>query len=301
MSNGYIFDIKRFAVHDGPGIRTTVFFKGCPLNCIWCHNPEGIRRAEEIAYLGGRCVLCGACGAACPKGLHTLEDGAHRFSREGCALCFRCATACPTGALKHYGLSFSAGELLERVLADRDFYFQSGGGVTCSGGEPMAQAAFVAELLALLKREGIHTAVDTSGFAPWAQFEAVLPYTDIFLYDLKHMNAQKHKALTGVSNDIILDNFMRLARHGATIEVRLPIIPNINDDETNLRQTAEWIARGGEKVSVRPLIYHALSGSKYEALGKTHSLPPENGRERACALRAADIFEAFGIRCIRPE
>ena len=239
---GRIFEIKRFAVHDGPGIRTTVFFKGCPLRCVWCHNPEGISNEPEIAFLEGKCVKCGECFSACPRGLHeTGRDGAHRFQRKGCTACLSCVSACMPGALKPYGTETNVRDLLDIVRADTDFYYRSGGGVTCSGGEPLTQPDFLAAFLSGCKEAGLHTAVDTSGFAPWEAFQRILPFTDLFLYDVKHMDPLAHRKLTGQDNRLILGNLRELSARGAAIEIRMPVIPGLNDDERTIRQTAAFL------------------------------------------------------------
>lgn len=297
---GSIFEIKRFAVHDGPGVRTTVFFKGCPLRCLWCHNPEGIGFGEELAYLPRRCVGCGECVSACPEGLHAMEDGAHTFSRAGCTLCFHCQQACMPGALKRYGTQYSAQELLALMLPDRDFYAQSGGGVTCSGGEPLSQAAFVAEFLAACKQHGLHTAVDTSGYAAWEAFEAVLPHTDLFLYDLKHMDDARHQELTGVSNRPILENARRLSALSAPIEVRVPVIPGLNDDADNIEKTGAFLLELASLTKARPLPYHALSGSKYQSIGMAADMPAVLGNPLSRATEVAGAWEGMGIPVARP-
>ena len=298
---GKIFDIKRFAVHDGPGVRTTVFFKGCPLNCLWCHNPEGISFETELAYLYRRCVACGECVSACPQGLHTLKDGVHTMRREGCTLCMRCANVCLPGALKRYGMEYTVEELLAIVLKDRDFYRESGGGVTCSGGEPLAQADFAAAFLMACKANGLHTAVDTSGYAPWEAFSGVLPYTDLFLYDIKHMNAKIHTELTGVSNEPILANLRALAEYGKAVEVRVPVIPRLNDGKENIDSLGKFLGSISTLTAVRPLPYHALSGSKYAALGKTANMPPADGAEMDRAAHVADRLAEMGLAVIRPD
>ena len=180
-----IFEVKRFAVHDGDGIRTTVFFKGCPLKCVWCHNPEGISTKSELAYYAHKCIVCGECQNVCPTGAHTIENGKHSFNREKCIICGKCTDVCLSDALILYGKEMTVEELLPVLLKDKDFYDNSGGGVTLSGGECLMQADFCAELLQMLKKEGINTAVDTCGYVPKESIDKVLPYTDTFLYDIK--------------------------------------------------------------------------------------------------------------------
>ncbi len=293
---GRIFEVKRFAVHDGPGIRTTVFFKGCPLKCLWCHNPEGIAFKPEIALLEPKCVHCGACFSACPQGLHSIgPNGEHVIDRDRCTGCFACVEACMPGALKRYGEEYTAESLLKLVEKDADFYQKSGGGVTCSGGEPLLQAEFVAAFFRLCKKAGFHTALDTSGYASWQAFEKVRPYTDLFLYDVKHMNPSEHKRLTGMDNRLILENLSKLFAVGAEVEIRMPVIPGLNDDDENLRQTADFLTDAKTLKQICPLPYHALSGSKYTSIGSTHEMPMATGDEHRIAHKVADYFAIRGL------
>ena len=299
MSSGKIFEIKRFAVHDGPGIRTTVFFKGCPLSCRWCHNPEGISYDLEIALLERLCAGCGECFAACPQGLHTMdESGAHTFEREGCKLCMTCADACMPQAIKLFGTDYTPEALYKIAAEDIDFYKQSGGGVTCSGGEPLMQPGFAADFLRLCKINGIHTSVDTSGCAPWAAFETILPFTDLFLYDIKHMDPLEHKKLTGVDNRLILENLAKLSGQGVPVEIRMPVIPGLNDDEENILRSAGFFKNLKQVTLIRPLPYHALSGSKYASMGKKHAMPAATGNENAAVRRVSEILKAEGLSTI---
>ena len=217
-----IADIIRFATHDGPGIRSTVFLKGCPLSCVWCHNPETISPTPEIGYFAKKCIGCGECVRVCPEGAHRVEDGRHTFDRALCVACGACAEVCLGEALTLYGREMTAEQVLATVLRDRAFYDQTGGGLTLSGGEPLLQAQFCAEVLGMAHHEGIHTAVDTCGAVPWEAFEAVLSVTDIFLYDLKHTDPTVHRKYTGADNALIIENLRRLSASGAAIEVRIP-------------------------------------------------------------------------------
>jgi len=292
MSSGRIFEIKRFAVHDGPGIRTTVFLKGCPLSCLWCHNPEGISDEPEIAFHERKCMQCGDCFMTCPFGLHSIdENGTHTIKREACRLCRLCVDTCMPQALRCFGTEYSPEALFEIAVADIDFYKQSGGGVTCSGGEPLMQADFTAEFLSICKASEIHTAVDTSGCAPWQAFEKVLPVTDIFLYDLKHMDPVEHKKLTGADNRQLLENLRKLSEQGMPVEVRIPILPGLNSGEQNILQTAKFLKTIKSLTQIRVLPYHALSGSKYSAIGRPCHMPTATGREN---IAVQQVVEAFG-------
>ena len=269
---GMIFALKRFAVHDGDGVRTTVFLKGCPLRCRWCHNPEGLKAEPQIAFYAHKCVSCGACTAVCPNG---AQDAFPRyFNHDRCTACGKCVSVCPAEALELFGESVTPESLLPKLLEDRDFYKESGGGVTLSGGECLLQADFCAELLRLLTAEGIHPAVDTCGFVPWESIENVLPYTDLFLYDVKEISEAGHLADTGRSNVLILDNLRKLCAAGAQIEVRIPYIPEHNDGQID--SFGAFLQECGTIRSVRLLPSHDYARTKYMALGmfgELHALP----------------------------
>lgn len=268
---GILFDIQRFCVHDGPGIRTTVFFKGCNLKCFWCHNPESMNPRPEVQYLAIKCIGCGKCVAACPQGCHSMTEGMHCYDRAACVSCGMCVDACPAEALSMMGRAYTMEEALGIALRDKPFYDNSGGGITCSGGEPMLQHGFLWELLQASKRYGLHTAVDTAGNVLFPWFEEILPHTDLFLYDLKCMDDGRHKAATGAGNGLILDNLVKLSEAGAAIWVRIPVIPTVNDSLENMEQTAAYVEplKGVQKVEL--LTYHRLGGGKYESLGRTYS------------------------------
>ena len=284
-----IFDIKHFSVHDGPGIRTTVFFKGCPLKCIWCHNPESILSKTQLAFSSEKCTLCGACVAVCPSGVHILEDGGHILQGENCTFCRACENICPVGALTVYGKEASLDEVLHEALEDRDFYGASGG-VTLSGGECLLQANFCADLLSRLKAEGIHTAVDTCGYVPRETLDKVAPFTDIFLYDLKAFDEDVHIRLTGRSNDIILDNLLYLETLGKKVEIRIPYVPQFNAQEMD--DLAHTLAKMTHITKVRILPYHAYAKSKYQALHMEEHMPeviPSEEEMKAVRMRFEEI------------
>ena len=293
MLTGKLFEIKRFAVHDGPGIRTIFFFKGCPLRCLWCHNPEGIDYGPEIALLERKCAGCGECTAACSLGLHIFKDNKHNINRKNCISCFNCVNACMPEALMLYGREYTADELMQIVNEDIDFYRQSGGGVTCSGGEPLMQADFLAVFLSMCKKAGLHTAIDTSGCAGWSEFMKILPFTDLFLYDIKHMDPVQHKKHTGVDNGLILENLRKLSDSGKAIEIRIPVIPVYNDDAGNIQKTAEFLKEIKTITLIRPLPYHALSGSKYLSIGKTHTMPVTTGDEYTATQQVCDTLTSL--------
>jgi pyruvate formate lyase activating enzyme len=274
---GLIFEVKRFAVHDGPGIRTTLFLKGCPLKCKWCHNPESISPQPQLAYYEHKCINCGECADICPEHAHSFIEGTHYFDRTKCISCGKCEDVCLGNALRLYGKEISVGEALKLAVDDRDFYGNEGG-VTLSGGEPLLQGEFCFELLKALKQEHIHTAVDTCGFVNWNTFEKILPVTDMFLFDLKHSNSTEHKKLTGQRNEIILENLERLSQHGACVEVRMPLIPEANDSEQNICASASLLEKLNIE-SVKLLPFHAMAKNKYSAIGMQHTMSQENPPE----------------------
>jgi pyruvate formate lyase activating enzyme len=293
---GRVYDIKRFAVHDGPGIRTVVFLKGCPLRCAWCHNPEGMSAVPELSFTMQKCVGCGDCVRACPNGVHALpEVGVHTIDRTRCTLCGACVEACIPGALRIYGREVTVEELLEEVLADRPFYEQSGGGVTLSGGEPLSQPGFTAAFLHACKTAGLHTALDTSGAVPWSAFEAVLPDTDLVLYDVKHIDREAHRTWTGIDNVRILDNLQRLGRMGIPVEVRIPCLPGVNDGKV-LDRIAAFLREIPSLTEVRLLPYHDFARSKYTAIGLPDTMPQveKPGPEAMAVLRA--VMVRHGLR-----
>ena len=295
---GLIFDIRKYSIHDGPGVRTTVFFKGCPLACRWCCNPESQGARPELVWVRERCLGCNLCLAACPRdALQTGAGGAKEIDRQRCDGCGRCAEGCPGDALNLIGRWATAEEILAEVTRDALYFEASGGGLTLSGGEPLAQADFAAELLRRYKHEekGGHTAVETCGFVEWPVFARLLDDVDLFLYDLKHMDSAEHLRWTGRDNRLILDNARRLARAGPALTIRLPLIPGINDTRTNLEATADFALSlpGVNRVDLLP--YHRLGEPKYRRLGIAYALEgePSFGPERVA--RAAEILAATGL------
>ncbi|MBI2875566.1 MAG: glycyl-radical enzyme activating protein [Candidatus Tectomicrobia bacterium] len=299
---GYIFNLQRFSLHDGPGIRTTVFLKGCPLRCGWCANPESMRPLPEIITREAKCIGCGRCLSACPQGAIVLQEGRRAIHWEQCDQCRRCAEVCPSGAIEVMGRPVGVAEVLEEVLRDRRFYQRNGGGLTVSGGEPLFQGELARDLLAQARQQGLHTALDTSGYADWGVLERVLEHADLVLYDLKQMDDERHRQGTGVSNRRILENLEQVAYryhagNGSTrIWVRCPVIPGFNDSEENFRAMAHFVQSLGEAVErVSLLPYHRFGELKYAAIGKAYPYEgqPMLSEERLEELRG--LLESYQL------
>lgn len=266
MVHGRIFDLQRCSLHDGPGIRTTVFLKGCPLRCRWCHNPESQAPGPELAFDAARCTACAACVPACPHGAHRFVDG-HRIDRDACVGCAACVPACPQGALRIHGRDAGVDEILATVVRDRAYYARSGGGMTISGGEPLAQPAFAAALAAGARAQGIHVAVETSGHAAPAALERVLPHVDLWLVDWKCSDEARHRELTGVGHERIRASLQRIAAAGAPLRLRCPLIPGLNDDAGHLQGIAA-LARELRPQRVELMAYHDLGLAKAGRIGR---------------------------------
>lgn len=294
ISHGIIFDIKRYAVDDGPGIRTTVFLKGCPLRCWWCHNPEGQSQAPELMYKRKRCQRCGECASVCPKGAILHLKGRMLIKRSDCDLCGKCSRKCPTGSLTIVGKEASVRDIVTEISKDKIFYEESGGGITVSGGEPMMQLDFLNLLLAECKESNIHTAVDTCGFSSYDAFDKISSKVDLFLYDIKMMDDEKHRRYTGVSNALILENLKRLAENGSKILLRLPIIPGINDDGDNIARIAEFMVSNDiKRISLLP--YHRAGIEKYVSLDRAYKMKGTGTPSDESLKLIKGKFETFGL------
>jgi len=287
--NGIIFDIKKYAIHDGPGIRTTIFFKGCPLNCWWCQNPEGLATSAQLLYRRDRCIGCGECIKVCPEGAITLSRSGVITDESICINCGTCTETCPAEARELVGRAVTISHVVGEIEKDILFYDESGGGVTFSGGEPLMQPDFLLDLLDVCGELGIHRTVDTTGYGDGELLLKVAKKTELFLYDLKHMDSEKHREYTGVPNERILSNLELLAKHGARINIRIPIIPGINCDDENIDRTGAFVSSLPGVHSINILPYHSAAEAKYRRLGVECRLgkvsPPSEHKLEAVSKR----------------
>ncbi len=302
MTTAHIFDVQKFSVHDGPGIRTLVFFKGCPLRCRWCANPEGQRHEPELLFLADRCGGCAACVDACPHGAHRVvpgEPSSHAIDRRACVGCGACAGACPAAALRKVGDERPIDDLLDEVLQDELFYRNSGGGVTLGGGDPVGQPEAALELLERCRSRGIHTALETCAFASLETMERLAAHLDLLHIDLKHIDDDAHLAITGQPNAPILRNVERMLVLGLPVVIRMPIVPTINDDPDAMHRAVAWLAQRDGAGAVRRidlLPYHRLGAHKYAMLGRDderfgEAEPSDGALEALCRIVSAAGFD----------
>jgi pyruvate formate lyase activating enzyme len=296
MKKAIVCEIEKYATHDGPGIRSVVFFKGCPLRCLWCANPETQRKDNELYYNYNRCINCGSCLKACLRGTLSLSDKMV-IDRERCIACGSCVLACPMSALNLVGKEMTVDEVFATVEQDMVFYRESGGGITLSGGEVLLQNEFAAELLQKCRQNYIHTAIETSGFGAWEFFKNIAEYTDLVLFDIKHTDDEKHKALTGVSNKLILENLSRLASFSKNIIIRVPLIPGINDSFENIEATIDLAKRNGIR-EIHLLPYHKLGRAKYEQLSKEYVLEEISRPQDGDISKLKELIEDAGLKCV---
>ncbi len=276
MESGLVFNTQRYSIHDGPGIRTTVFLKGCPLRCLWCHNPEGIYPEREVVFIGNRCIHCGECRRVCPQ-IKMSGNGSALDQRAHCVRCGECVKVCPTEARQLVGRQMNVQEVMTEVLLDRVFYEESAGGVTFSGGEPFMQPRFLRSLLEACRAEGIHTAVDTSGYVSKEDLLSAAPLVDLFLFDLKAIDNVRHRQWTGVSNAVILQNLLALGNIHRNIWIRMPFVPGFNDEPEQVEAIARFVASVPGVRQVNLLPYHGTAAHKWKSLGKP-------GQPDACQL-----------------
>ena len=294
-----IFDIKKYAIHDGPGIRTTVFFKGCPLSCHWCHNPESISKMQHLIYNSKRCIGCRQCCDVCPEKALAHTPKGIQIDRSLCRICGQCADICPAEALEIQGKFFCVSEVAEIIKKDLIFYESSQGGVTFSGGEPLSQWEALLELLEACKTYELHTTVDTSGFSKWEILESVARRTDLFLYDLKMMDEDKHRRYTGVSNKTILSNLAKLSAANANIVIRIPLIPGINDGEKDLKEFGVFLSGLPAVKQVDILPYHDFHASKYDKLDIPYRMSGAPLLSELQVSRVVDRLQDYGLTVTR--
>lgn len=295
MEKGIVYNIMRYSTEDGPGLRTTVFLKGCPLSCRWCHNPESQRKTPELFFRPDECIDCGECLEVCPQG--AIGQGPEGLIQDQarCDNCGACARVCPTGAREMVGREMSVDSVMAEIMKDLAFYEESGGGVTFGGGEPLYQPGFLTALLQACKEEELHTAVDTSGLADPEVLRRVIPLTDLFLYDLKHLDEIRHLALVGAPNRLILDNLRLLDRLGARVVIRVPFVPGDNDGRENLESLGQLLASLDSINQVSLLPYHETGVEKYRLLGRAGEIRRRARPEPQSLDRAEEILSSFGL------
>jgi len=295
QTTGTIFDVVRFSTHDGPGIRTAVFFKGCPLHCWWCHNPEGQFLVAQLAYREERCIRCFSCVDACPNHAIKILEGIPTLLRDTCRLSGLCVRVCQTKAREIAGKGVKVSDVMEEVEKDVIFYDESGGGATFSGGEPFMQPIFLQNLLEACKEGGIHTAVETCGFVSAETLMASHPYVDLYLYDLKVIDNETHRRFTGVSNEIILENLRQLSHFHDQVIVRFPVIPGVNDDDANVLRLGNFVSSLGSVKEIDVLPYHELGVEKYKRLGMMNRMPKVELPSPVRMSGIVEKLEGFGL------
>ena len=296
MKTGVVFDIQRFSVHDGPGIRTIIFLKGCPLKCLWCQNPEGISSSPQLLYYPNKCIGCGNC-------LDIINCNAVFMNKEGkvdivwdnCIACGDCVDVCVNNAYEIAGKYMTIDEVVSEVKKDISYYRKSGGGVTLSGGDPLFQFDYTIKLLSRLKCNRIHTAIETSGYCDESRFEKIIDYVDLFLFDLKHIDSKMHKKYTGVNNDLIKNNLMKIVELKKEVIIRIPLIPGVNDSESIIRETAMFLKNNTNIKDIDIMPYHRLGVNKYISTGSEYELMHVEPQDREVVYGKLEIYKEYGF------
>ncbi len=294
---GLVFNIERYAVHDGPGIRTIIFLCGCPLRCLWCQNPEGMELKLQLAFFSDKCTGCMECLSVCSNKAIEQINGKIAMNWDKCKRCLKCAEVCPYEARVVLTKLITAKEVVKEVIKDQPFYLRSNGGVTLSGGDPLTQVGFSTEILRLCKEKKIHTAIETSGFTDWDDFAKILKYTDFIFFDIKHMDSGSHKYGTGVSNKKILKNLKKISELDKTIVIRVPIIPDFNDSKENITQTAQFVKQLKSIKKIELLAYHKLGVIKYKRIGKKYLLQDIDSPRNEDLIKLKNIIEGYNLEC----
>lgn len=294
---GTVFNIQRYSIDDGPGVRTTVFVKGCPLKCKWCSNPESQSMEKQLRYRFTSCKKCGTCVKVCPNGAITMGEDGVIIDREKCQLCGTCVKKCLLEALSFAGETITVEKAFKTVRRDKDYYDQGGGGCTCSGGEILMQPDFVAGIFRMCRENGIHTNADTCGLGSREALEKIMEYADMFYYDLKHMDPVEHEKGTGVDNKIILENLKLIAERGIPTVIRVPVIPGYNDSDENITALAKTVKEIIPYAPINLLPYHKYGASKYKMLGKEYELEDLEPLSQEREDRIVEIIKSFGIEC----
>jgi pyruvate formate lyase activating enzyme len=303
--SGLIFDIQRFSIHDGPGIRTSVFFKGCSLRCFWCHNPEGISVKQQIQFTESRCITCGACVVHCQEGAQQLVNGIRNYDRGLCKECGECIQYCYSEALMQVGRTVTVDEVMQEVVADKPFYMTSGGGVTLSGGEPALQVDFAVAVLEACRMAGIHTAIETAGNVPWPMLKRLVELSDLIMMDLKHLDDEKHRTATGVSNQRVLENARNIVLTHKPVVFRTPVIPTVNDNPGDMLAIGEFIFNlitssqstfnSPVDISWEWLPFHKLAADKYRSLGMDYKAKELNTISKEKLNELVSTTQVLGV------